>query len=253
MTWEEFDQEESYLIDEAEGIIEKEQDKYINNLLERVNVFTEFDTSKLTPDQKTKFNQAKEDLSKNCLGAALLAATTKANIEIGGTLGPGQYNPVSNTIKFRSNDDIGAGTLGAELFHAYQQQLYGTLSDIYKGTKTTGGSNMEFEEKAFNIMSDMIESEQIVIGDRGIGVGSPISVNEEVIMLYDWLRELEFNHQTAPINLSAEELASWFEALEVFQQHHEGNPDHYGDPIDVNQKPDAILNLINKILESDCN
>ena len=209
----------------------------------QTNILTEFDISKLTTEQKEKFNTAKEELSKNCLGASLLAATTKANIEMGGTLGPGQYNPVSNTIKFRSNDDIGAGTLGAELFHAYQQQLYGTLSDIYNGTKTTGGSNMEFEEKAFNIKRDLLN----------VDAGMFTYPGEEG--LTNWLIDLEFNHTTDPIVLSQSELKGWFDALEEFQQYHEiNNPNtHYGDPIDYNQKPDAILNLINKVLESDCN
>ena len=38
MTRDEFNQEESYLIDEAEGIIEKEQDKYINNQMNEKNI-----------------------------------------------------------------------------------------------------------------------------------------------------------------------------------------------------------------------
>ncbi len=254
MSRDEFDQEESYLIDQAEQMAKKKQEEYINDLLAQTNILTEFDTSKLTTEQKEKFNTAKEDLSKNCLGAALLAATAKVNIEMGAT-NPGQYNPVSNTIKFSSNDDIGAGTLGSELFHAYQQQLYGTLSDIYNGTKTSGGSNMEFEEKAFNLKRDLLTKDDGVAGENGISVGQPIGVNLEAWSLRDWLIGLEFDHPTNPIVLSQSELKGWFDALEKFQQYHKiNNPKtHYGDPIDYNQKPDAILNLINKVLESDCN
>ena len=210
---------------------------------------TIFNIDSLTEEQKALFEIAINELVKNCLGAALLDAVDQVNIMMGATLGSGEYNPATNTISFRSNSDIGTTTLGAELMHAYQQQLYGTLPGIYNGT-TNGGSNIEFEEKAFNIMFDMMANE--IAGDVGISV-SLIGYNMETEILYNWLIDLQMNHTAGIITLSPEELESWFEALEEFQQFHEGNPEHYGDPIDYNQNPDAILNLTNKVLESDCN
>lgn len=227
-----------------------EPDKPVGVLIDE----TIFNTENLTPEQKILFDNAKNDLSENCLGAALLGSVTQANITMGAT-SVGEYNPVTNTISFRSNNDINSTTLGAELMHAYQQQLYGTLSGIYNGTNNLGGSNIEFEEKAFNIKRDLFDEDTMITGDNGISTGLAIGVNLEQWALRDWLVELEFNHPTGSIVLNQSELDAWFNALEEFQQYHEiNNPStHYGDPINYNQNPDAILNLINKTLESNCN
>lgn len=229
---------------EAEDFVRAAIDALINNgevdFDTQTIIRTNFNTDSLTESQKRLFIIAKNELLNNCLGAALLEAVDRANVTMGAT-SLGEYNPNTNTISFRSNNDINSTTLGAELMHAYQQQLYGTLSDIFNGTNNVGGSNMEFEEKAFNIKKDMLDIDTGMFtypGEQG---------------LTNWLIDLDINHPTGPIILSQSELDGWFEALEEFQQFHEGNPDHYGDPINYNQNPDAILNLINNVLESDCN
>jgi hypothetical protein len=203
---------------------------------------TIFNTEGLTTEQQTILDEAINTLSENCLGAALLDVVRTVNISMGGTTFAGQYNPDNNTISFRNNNDISSDILGAELMHAYQQQLYGILDDIKHDNTNNhkGGSNIEFEEKAFNIKKDMID-----------GGGMFTFPGEEE--LTDWLIDLDINHPTGTIELSSSELSAWFAALEAFQQHHESNPDFYGAPIDYNLKPDAIINLINKILDSNCN
>ena len=216
---------------------------------------TLFDLSSLNDTQKELFYTALQELMDDCLGKALVQSVEAVKVTMGATTGGGNYYPDINTIKFATNGDIEAGTLGSELFHAYQQQLYGTLSAIYSGIKSTGGSNMEAEEKAFNIQRDLLYTEDSTTDDNGLSVGRAIGVNDEQWAIRDWLVELAFNHPTGSIVLNQSELDSWFDALEEFQQYHaENNPDtHYGDPVDYNQKPDAIINLTNKARESNCN
>jgi len=205
-----------------------------------IEIYVDFNLKKLTQQEKEKFENAKSELEENCIGKALLKSVKRVNIEMGATLGAGEYNPLTNTIKFRSINEFDSKVLGAELFHAYQQQLYGTLDDIYNGTKATGGSNIEFEEKAFNIKKDLID-----------GNGIFVFPGEEALL--EWLIDLEIMYESLPIVLTQENISSWFNALEAFQSFHEDSNDHYGDPIDYNLMPNAIIILSNKILKSNCN
>lgn len=118
--------------------------------------------------------------------------------------------------------------------HAYQQQLYGTLDDISSSSDHKGGSNIEFEEKAFNIQKDILNGE-----------GMLTFPGEE--KLTAWLIDIEIKYSNKTLNLSSSDLSGWYNALESFQQFHKGNKkDMYGAPIDYNLRPNAIVNLINK-------
>ena len=199
-------------------------------------------TDKLNTTQKQLLDQAIIELQNNCLGKVLYnSINTVVNIEVGQTTSYATYTGISNTIRFNTNNDIDSGSLGSELFHAYQQQIYGTLDDIETDSNIDGGSNIEFEEKAFNIQRDI---------ENGILESWP--GNES---LEDWLINLERVHGDSNINLSEVELNKWFKALRDFRNYHLsiGCKDHYCDPIDYNLKPIAIITLINKLNSSNCN
>jgi len=90
-------------------------------------------------------------------GVRWIDSVEEVNVAIGDlTSGvAAQYNATSNTIEFPI-DNVG-NALGEELFHAYQQQLYGTLGDIsLPSTGHVGGSNIKFEEKAYSLLRDLI-------------------------------------------------------------------------------------------------
>ena len=158
-------------------------------------------------------------------------------------------------LKLQGILTISAGVLGAELMHAYQEQVYGNLVEITTSTNHVGGTNIEFEEKAFNISRSISESiNNIEFGENNIGIAPMVSYNEETTELYYWLDDLSLSHTSnAPITLSQNELNSWYSTMETFQQFHQGKGNGlYGTPIDYNLKPTAILNLINKTKEIDC-
>lgn len=197
-------------------------------------------TDKLNTTQKQLLDQAIIELQNNCLGKVLYNSINSVNIEVGQTTSYATYTGISNTIRFNTNNDIDAGSLGSELFHAYQQQLYGNLDDIQNDPNHVGGSNIEFEEKAFNIQRDIED-----------GILESWPGNES---LEEWLMNLEIVHGDNNINLSQVELNEWFSALEYFKQYHSGcTKDLYCKPIDYNLKPTAIIKLINNLNSSNCN
>lgn len=202
-----------------------------------------FITDKLNTTQKELLQTAVTNLEMDCIGKALVKFVNSVNFDMGTVLGnSGEYNPDTNTIHFNTDNDIDSYTLGPELFHAYQQQLYENLDDIMHDNINDhiGGSNIEFEEKAFNLQRDLFN-------DKGF----PFS--EEQTLLLDWVYEFNINHPNGGItSLTQQELSTWFEALEVFQQFHQNSNDNYGTPIDYNIIPNALIKLINEIKETNC-
>ncbi len=198
-------------------------------------------TDNLNTTQKQLLNQAIIDLKNDCLGNVLYNSLNSVKVEVGQTSADATYSGITNTIKFNTNNDIDAGRLGSEMFHAYQQQVYESLDDIQTPPDHTGGSNIEFEEKAFNIQRDI---------ENGFLESWP--GNE---LLENWLINLEQVHGDSIINLSEVELIKWFKALNYFRNYQIsiGCKDHYCDPIDKNLKPIAIITLINKLNSSNCN
>ena len=184
-----------------------------------------------------------------------------------GQLSPGavaQYNALTNTIEF-SADAVG-NALGEELFHAYQQQLYGTLVDIANSSSGhVGGSNIEFEEKAYTILLGWIEYnikyEDWENNPEGLFMEFPPNVFPGTEPLNEWVQALIENHppQSGHVSLSSDELNSWFAGVESFREYWfarigcgstAGNV--YGCPTDISIKPDALINLFNKAREN-CN
>ncbi len=127
-------------------------------------------TDNLNTTQRQLLDQAIVDLRNDCLGEVLFNSINSVNIEVGQTTSYATYTGISNTIRFNTNNDIDAGSLGSELFHAYQQQAYDTLDDIQDDHPNhVGGSNIEFEEKAFNILNDMLSNNEVVDELQGTG------------------------------------------------------------------------------------
>lgn len=221
-----------------------------------------FNTNSLTNEQKTAFHEAVNALLETCMGNALINSVINVNINVG-TVTTGalaQYNPNTNTITFRP-DSVG-DALPEELFHAYQQQLYGTLIDISNSnTGHLGGSNIEFEEKAYTMLSNWVENFRKMDKNEeeggGLFVADATPIFEELTLLNEWVIDLVTNHTSSILTLSEGELQMWFEALESFRSHHFavngcGITDVYGCPIDLSIKPDALINLFKKSLEN-CN
>jgi len=215
-------------------------------------------TDSLNTTQKQLLDQAIIDLKNDCLGNVLYNSVNSVKVEVGNTTAVATYYPVTNTIKFNANNEIDGSRLGPELFHAYQQQLYGNLDEIYTGEKPDGGSNIEFEEKAFNMLNDMLSNNEVV--DELQGTGTHIIVEGLQGETYDgtgslgfWLSDILVNHPNGNITLNQSELNKWFSALDSFQKNQPQNcGDNYCAPIDKQLKPNAIISLLNKYFNSDC-
>jgi hypothetical protein len=130
-----------------------------------------------------------------------------------------------------------------EFFHACQEQFLGEkLTEIVNDPAHIGGSNIEFEEKAINIMA----------GKFGMGVGN----HPSTIKLENWCESFLTNHKSnlSDITLTQSEIDGWFEALEEFRTFFLNNPALggalYNKPIDYNLLPTTLLNLLKK---SNCN
>ncbi len=216
----------------------------------------------MTPQQKESFKNAVNQMKETCLGQDLLNLVNAVNVSVG-ELSPGavaQYVASTNTIVF-SADRVGDG-LGEELFHSYQQQLYGTLVDISNPSSGhVGGSNIEFEEKAYSLLRDLITQHNDLLGDvsGGATTGDLTGVFAGTFDLLNWMDMFFENHKDDDLitELSPSELESWFNALDMFQKKNFrsngcGNGDVYGCPIDETIKPDAILQLFNSVLQKGC-
>ena len=204
----------------------------------------------LTGDKLNQFNQAKNDMMQNCLRAALLENLSDnygLSVNSGVTSGLGTFNPCDYSISFFSNSTIDTYTLTGELFHAYQEQfLNGKLRQIQQDVANDhiGGSNIEFEEKAINMLAQAI---------YGHGFGGLAGADKLVL----WCVDFVYNHSDFISNtfyfnsiftFTDEEIDGWFEALREFQAYFEVHPSEggflYGKPIDTNMLPDTLLNLL---------
>lgn len=217
-------------------------------------------TDNLNTTQKQLLDQAIIELQNNCLGKVLYnSINTVVNIEVDQTTSYATYTGISNTIRFNTNNDIYAGSLGSELFHAYQQQLYGILDDIQTDLNHVGGSNIEFEEKAFNMLNERFSTNDEPY-DPLEGTGTHLIVEDLQGETYDgtgslgfWLSDILANHPNGNITLNQSELNKWLSSLDSFQKNQPQNcGDMYCAPIDIQLKPNAIISLLNKYFNSDC-
>ena len=201
-------------------------------------------TNTLTGEALEKFEQAEQEMLQNCLQAALLNSLNENyGIRIDYSASqrtPGSFNPCNYSIVFNSTSAISAYSVTAELFHAYQEQyLEGLLSDIQNSIDHTGGSNIEAEEKAMGYLS----SKFFFLNNKGIEGVPPL--------LIQWCEQFaeknKNNHSN--VTLTTDEIASWFAAVDEFQQYYaassESGNDMYGSPVDYDLLPSSLLNLWN--------
>lgn len=201
-------------------------------------------TNTLTGEALEKFEQAEQEMLQNCLQAALLNSLNENyGIQIDYSASqrtPGSFNPCNYSIVFNSTSAISAYSVTAELFHAYQEQyLEGLLSDIQNSADHTGGSNIEAEEKAMGYLS----SKFFFLNNKGIEGVPPL--------LIQWCEQFaeknKNNHSN--VTLTTDEIASWFAAVDEFQQYYaassESGNDMYGSPVDYDLLPSSLLNLWN--------
>ncbi len=202
-------------------------------------------TNTLTGEALEKFEQAEQEMLQNCLQAALLNSLNENyGIQIDYSASqrtPGSFNPCNYSIVFNSISAISVYSVTAELFHAYQEQyLEGLLSDIQNSVDHTGGSNIEAEEKAMGYLS----SKFFFLNNKGIEGVPPL--------LIQWCEQFaeknKNNHSNA--TLTTDEIASWFAAVDEFQQYYAGSSesygnDMYGSPVDYDLLPSSLLNLWN--------
>lgn len=201
-------------------------------------------TNTLTGEALEKFEQAEQEMLQNCLQAALLNSLNENyGIQIDYSASqrtPGSFNPCNYSIVFNSTSAISAYSVTAELFHAYQEQyLEGLLSDIQNSIDHTGGSNIEAEEKAMGYLS----SKFFFLNNKGIEGVPPL--------LIQWCEQFaeknKNNHSN--VTLTTDEIASWFAAVDEFQQYYaassESGNDMYGSPVDYDLLPSSLLNLWN--------
>jgi hypothetical protein len=209
-------------------------------------------TTSLSPSQKNLVNQALLDLKKDCLGFNLTNSLFgSVNVAVDGvrTKGfPAIYDAINNTIYFRSNNDIGS-TLGHELFHAYQQQLYGILDDIHYDPGHVGGSNIEFESVAIDMLYSKLSNNAntILVGQLSYFGGAM-----DLDILLD---ELLIAHPNGNIGfLDHIEIHDWFEALTKYQQSNSqsGVKSMHGMPINPQLHPDALVKLLDTYFKSNC-
>jgi hypothetical protein len=147
----------------------------------------------------------------------------------------GTYNPWTNTIQFKSEDDISRNGVAEEIFHAFQNQFYnGKLLEIVKTSPHTGGSNIEFEAKAMYFASQCY-------------VFAPCAVFKNVetlhTFMWDFMPQIE---EGRVAEFTDRQQQIWFESLEFFQSLNMNENNLYGTPIDYGLLPEALFYLLNQ-------
>lgn len=93
-----------------------------------------------------------------------------------------------------------------------------------------GGSNIEFEEKAINVISALFTG----------GVTEFPGCEKLKI----WCEEFLYNHPIhSNVLLTDQEVESWFEALYDFRLFNSNEPGLYGKPVDYTLLPTTLLKL----------
>jgi hypothetical protein len=150
----------------------------------------------------------------------------------------GSYNPSTKEIVFSSIDDMSIWGIREELFHAFQDQFYnGKLLEIMRTPLHTGGSNIEFESKAFHFISDYPIT---------AGMEDTLPLN---LFLDRYFSPIE-SSERIDINFSESEQQDWFNALEEFNNYHSSGDDLYGAPIDYDLLPEAFFNILEQYIQS---
>jgi hypothetical protein len=139
---------------------------------------------------------------------------------------PGGFDPATNSIKFRSTNDVNFDTLQEELFHAYQHLNSSTLTQLT--SPYIGRSNIEFESKVYH---DVI---CYVTGSFPCALWGSDSDEYST-----WIREITDDWTKFPTWDKMQ--GKYYKFLEEFVIY---NP-NYNFPIDYNLKPTAVFKATN--------
>ena len=211
-----------------------------------------FDTSTLTPEENSLFDQAINDLENNCFFNRMLNSLQPITIRVESSLqSPATYRSIENTIIFRSSETIFAYNAAGELFHAFQDTYYGAYMDdlqLLKETQNTYGTgftNIEFEEKFVHLFAGII------------GGNSGYPLLESMDGVDAWIFGiLDNNNGEFPSSLTPELSSQYMAYMEAFRLWNENSGveenEPYSGPIDyygIPQIPAAILEIL---INSDC-
>ncbi|MCF0075760.1 hypothetical protein LZD49_35145 [Dyadobacter sp. CY261] len=187
----------------------------------------------LGTENSAKLEAVITQLRSNCLGKTIfdkmVAWNRYLNFMINPAIStPGIYSPSTRTITFKSAADIDINVFREELFHAYQDVIYGGTSQY----SNNGFSNIEFEAK---LLRDMVG---VMIGGAGVASTTVPPANNLDYLL--WLNDITSGGTTYP-NSWSDLSSNYFNYLELFKQ---ANP-AYNKPTINTLNPDALLNAIN--------
>lgn len=187
--------------------------------------------SLLDVQQNDKLKEAFNDVYKKCPNKVLIEALHqngfKFKFKIDGNLTtPGGFDPVTNSIKFRSTNDINFETLQEELFHAYQHLSVSILTQMT--SPYLGRSNIEFESKVYHdVICYVTNSFPCALWGNDSDEYST------------WIKEITSEWTKYPTWEKMQ--GKYYKLLEDFVRY---NP-NYNFPIDYNLKPAAIFKATN--------
>ena len=162
---------------------------------------------------------------------------------------PGRYEPCNHGISFDAQQPMTTYSLTAELFHAYQEQIWGgKLRDIKMDYEHNhiGGSNIEAEEKVMGYIANSWNAIGGAIVEEGYNYNK----------LNEWAENYLINHISIhSCGLLENELVHWYEAVEEFafinSQINMDMPRNttYGSPVDYTLQPIGIVSICRGLSE----
>ena len=215
-----------------------------------------FDVTSLSSSQKEELENVVETMSENCFYDAMvkhlyLNPKVKTNSS---QPSPGGYSGISNTITFKSTNNINLPTAAAEIFHAYQQQHTNRLDNIQRDPNGVGRPNVEFEEKFMALVAGYIEYAQAENQPAFLLPGEFPGMEG----VSTWVSSIvDANGGTFPASFTSAQQAQYATYLRSFQAYH-ANPfspnrtPQYGTPLDTSpsmMKPTTTFEILGK---SDC-
>jgi hypothetical protein len=155
--------------------------------------------------------------------------------------GSAYYIPCQTELNFNTSVKNNYLYWNSELFHLYQDQYYnGLLSKLSNYSLTTGGSNIEAEEKLITILGSLL---------MNIGYGNYPSFD----IPSQWLYEFMKNHSigTSVTSLTEVEVKSWYQMVEDYRNYwltQSKDVQHLNaEMVDYSLLPNAFLSIWNKL------
>lgn len=193
-------------------------------------------------ENKSVFSEAMTELNNGCVSSVLLSAlngNSGLQVEINDGQYAATYSPCGRQIQIGTANANDIFYWRGEIFHAFQDQYYGNdiIAKMSLNQIQSGGSNIEAEEKALNILAGLFESTII----SGSGQDK----------LTEWVMKFIDNHPFGSKieGFSETEINEWFSAVDAYQQYWKDIPNSAlnGRPVDYNMLPNAFLELFKDI------